>query len=132
MKLIQLLENVPNENKLAIQLLQQGKACHVYTEEKYNNFILLTLSIWSDIPETITVEQLDKLLNMSEFDLLHIPAFVRSISVDIKSAINCKQEIIEQLNDPAIRTNVTIHTYKQWVSIIKDFYGYQDNNDFED
>lgn len=131
MKVCKLFENQGEINYQAADLLKQGKACYHYDVDQYD---YMSISIWSDIPATITEQQVHQLLDMSGLRQSDLVYGKKRIFVDIESSNNWKTEIIDRLEDHATfkRNILEIYTFAQWAEIAKETLGYYDQNDFED
>ena len=78
-----------------ITLLQQGKACYRYMDLENE----LSLSVWTDIPETITEQQLDQLLKLCDFSIDDFEMALMHIPLNIENVIEDKTRILAILNN---------------------------------
>lgn len=130
MKLSELFEQ-DNDLNTAIELLRQGKACYRCRETDYE----LILSIWTDIPETITSQQLHQLLRMCDFHRTDYMLFVDLIPFNIKYAIEHKTRILNILNNNRSfnkSVEVRFTRFQDWAQKIKNDSDRIYNGDFED
>lgn len=129
MKLSKLFESEDLNN--AIKMLRQGKACYVYRDCEYE----LVLSIWTDIPETITEQQLAQLLNMCDFRPEDLEMGVKHIPVTIARAVKDKTRILSILNNNRSYNKsiqLRINSFKDWAQRIKRESEMFYSSDFED
>lgn len=129
MKLSKLFEDSDDINT-AIKMLQQGKACYAYY---YDNEYQLILCFWTDIPETITEQQLAHLLelcSLNQSDIVYTAGWVIPI---IKKVVENKTTILDVLSN---RTFNGIHlrtiSFRDWMQKYKDQADDLYYNDFED
>ena len=130
MKLQRLFEDISPQTQKAIDLVNQNKAVPMFAAVGDVAGRYIQINILSDIPNSITKDQLYKLLTLSDVTKDECIGWCDYFFDKINTNRHIKSVIIQKLSDHTANADVSVSlfTWKQFMYLHKDDYG----NDFDD